>query len=46
MDGEGAKELRASGSSELHVLIGDVTNQDHLKRARKQVEEILPKGGK
>ncbi|XP_018011601.1 D-beta-hydroxybutyrate dehydrogenase, mitochondrial-like [Hyalella azteca] len=44
MDGEGAKTLRALKSDRLHVILGDVTKPEELKKARTTVQELLPEG--
>ncbi|XP_071552206.1 D-beta-hydroxybutyrate dehydrogenase, mitochondrial-like [Panulirus ornatus] len=41
-DGEGADHLRQEGSSRLHVLQMDVTNQDQLDKAAQHVKDLLP----
>ncbi|XP_071552237.1 D-beta-hydroxybutyrate dehydrogenase, mitochondrial-like [Panulirus ornatus] len=43
-DGKGADHLRQEGSSRLHVLQMDVTNQDQLDKAAQQVKDLLPAG--
>ncbi|XP_071552182.1 LOW QUALITY PROTEIN: D-beta-hydroxybutyrate dehydrogenase, mitochondrial-like [Panulirus ornatus] len=43
-DGEGADHLRQEGSSRLHVLQMDVTNQDQLDKAVQHVKHLLPDG--
>ncbi|XP_050718635.1 11-beta-hydroxysteroid dehydrogenase type 2-like isoform X2 [Eriocheir sinensis] len=43
-DGEGAKKLRASASSRLHILQLDVTSADDVLRTQQEVEALLPDG--
>ncbi|XP_071552266.1 D-beta-hydroxybutyrate dehydrogenase, mitochondrial-like [Panulirus ornatus] len=43
-DSEGADHLRQEGSSRLHVLQMDVTNQDQLDKAAQHVKHLLPDG--
>ncbi|XP_042223158.1 D-beta-hydroxybutyrate dehydrogenase, mitochondrial-like isoform X2 [Homarus americanus] len=42
--GEGANHLRREGSSRLHVLQMDVTNQEQLDKAAQEVKHLLPEG--
>ncbi|XP_042222815.1 uncharacterized protein LOC121867125 [Homarus americanus] len=42
--GEGANRLRREGSSRLHVLQMDVTNQEQLDKAAQEVKHLLPEG--
>lgn len=43
-EGEGAERLRKLGSDKLHVLQLDVTKQEQLQDARKQVQALMQKG--
>ncbi|XP_027234392.2 D-beta-hydroxybutyrate dehydrogenase, mitochondrial isoform X3 [Penaeus vannamei] len=43
-EGEGAERLRKLGSEKLHVLQLDVTKQEQLQDARKQVQALMQKG--
>ncbi|KAG7159011.1 D-beta-hydroxybutyrate dehydrogenase-like 5 [Homarus americanus] len=40
--GEGAERLRKGGSSRLHVLQMDITNQEEVKKALEDVKNLLP----
>ncbi|XP_042240147.1 estradiol 17-beta-dehydrogenase 2-like [Homarus americanus] len=43
--GEGAERLRKGGSSRLHVLQMDITNQGEVKKALEDVKNLLPAKG-
>lgn len=44
LDGEGAKQLRASASSRLHTIQLDVTSADEVRLAVQEVEALIPEG--
>ncbi|XP_068201942.1 D-beta-hydroxybutyrate dehydrogenase, mitochondrial-like [Palaemon carinicauda] len=42
--GEGAQKLRGLGSSRLHILQMDVTQQEQIEDALQQIKKLIPEG--